>query len=363
MKFLKLLTVILYIMLLTGCYKKAPIDTTSVLSGVGNDVVDNTILSATYEFLVFKGQNEVSKSAITEEGRSIFDIYNKRLLEIKKSLITGTTRLLLIGEDRAKLGIQDIIDVYLRDQDRNLNTTIAVCKGKAKDLLNMEPNEDSTVSEEIEDLIDTSFETNFTQWDVNIKDLFNMRFQAGRRIMIPYIEKYKDIVKLTSIAVFENDKMVLVIPEDDVKYINLLRNYTSIGYLTFKSDTPFSSTDILCKSKRKVTAYINNDKITYDIKINIKATLKELDENVFKKLDKKTIDTIQTLYSEELEAKLKDIIKKYQGDFNIDVFDIEKYALAKLGEDKETFVKNKFNSAKINVNVNITIKNIGRLIQ
>ncbi|WP_163215793.1 Ger(x)C family spore germination protein [Clostridium thermarum] len=363
MKFLKLLTVILYTMLLTGCYKKAPIDTTSVLSGIGNDVVDNATFSITYEFLVFKDQNKISKSAITEEGRSIFDIYNKRLLGTKKSLITGTARLLLIGEDRAKLGIQDIIDVFLRDQDRNLNTAIAVCKGKAKDILDMEPNEASTVSEEIEDLIDTSFETNFTQWDVNIKDLFNMKFQAGRRIMVPYIEKYKDTVRLTSIAVFENNKMVLIIPADDVKYINILRNYNSVGYLTFKSNTPLGSTDILCKSKRKVTAYIDDGKITYDIKINMKATLKELDENIFKKLDKKTIDNIQTLYSEELEAKLKDIIKKYQGDFNIDVFDIEKYALAKLGKDKETFVKNKFNSAKINVNVNMTVKDIGRLIQ
>ncbi|SKA78607.1 germination protein, Ger(x)C family [Caloramator quimbayensis] len=363
MKHFKVFFVIIPLILLSGCYNKVPIERTSVVSGAGHDIIDNKILSGTLEFLIFSDNNKISKDVSIQTGKSVFDMYNKRLLLTKKTYLTGTLKTLLISEDRAKFGISDIIDTFLRDQDRNLNTTVAICKGKASDILNMKPLESTSMSEEIEGLIKSSYETNFTQRDTNIKDLYNMRFQEGRRIMLPYIEKYEDTIKLSSIAVFEGDKMIFKIPEEDVKYVNMLRNENSLGYLNFKGKSTLESFDIISKNKRKVKVNIEDDNITYDIKLNLNSLIKEDSLSEIEELDKKTIENIQQKYSEELKTKLENIIQKYQREYGVDVFDIQKYAVAKLGKDKEKLIIDKFQDSTINVEVEIKINSIGRVIR
>lgn len=363
MKRFKVFLAFLPLILFTGCYNRVPIERTSVVSGAGHDIIDNKILSGTLEFLIFSDKNKISKDISTQTGKSIFDMYNKRLLDTKKTYLTGTIKTLLISEDRAKFGIKDIIDTFLRDQDRNLNTTVAICKGKASDILDMKPKESSSMSEEIEGLIKSSYETNFTQRNTNIKDLYNMRFQEGRRIMLPYIEKYEDSVKLSSIAVFEEDKMIFKIPEEDVKYVNMLRNESSLGYLNFKGESLLESFDVVSKSKRKVKVKIEDDNITYNIKLNLNSLIKENSISDIKELDKKTIEKYQDKYSEELKTKLESIIQKYKSEYGVDVFDIQKYAVAKLGKDKEKQVIDKFKDSTINIEVNIKINSIGRVIR
>ena len=357
------LLIFIPLLFLTGCYSKLPIERASVLAGIGQDVIDKETLSSSFEFLVFSGENKITKTVITHKGVSIFDIYNNRLLEAKKNLLPGTIRLLLISEARARQGVDDIIDVFLRDQDRNLNTTVVVCREKTEDILNMTPKEATTISEEIEDLLKSSYQTNFSQRDTNIKDLFNMKFQDGRKMMLPYIEKHENTVILDSIAIFDNNKMLFKIPAKDVKYVNILRNDKAKGYLTLKEDNTLLSNDIQCKSKRKVSVQIDNDEITYNIKLNINALLKEVNTDQFKELDRKTINKLENLYSEELKVKLEDILKKYQKNYNIDVFDLEKYALAKLGKDNEALVNKKFKGSKINIDVKISVSSTGRLIR
>lgn len=363
MKNLKFFIIVLPVILLSGCYNRVPIERTSVVAGAGHDITDNNVLSGTLEFLIFSEKNKITKDIATQTGKSIFDMYNKRLLSTKKTYLTGTIKTLLISEDRARLGISDIIDTFLRDQDRNLNTTVAICKGKASDILDMKPKESTSMSEEIEGLIKSSYETNFTQKDTNIKDLYNMRFQEGRRIMLPYIEKYEDSVRLSSIAVFEEDKMIFKIPYEDVKYINMLRNDNSLGYLNFKGENQLESFDVISRCKRKVKVKIENDNITYDIKLTLNSLIKENNIKDIEELDKKTIEKYQNKYSEELKAKLESIIQKYKKEYGVDVFDIQKYAIAKLGKDKEKQVISKFKDSTINIEVNIKINSIGRIIR
>ncbi|EYE89409.1 hypothetical protein Q428_02685 [Fervidicella metallireducens AeB] len=361
MRFLKLIIIIILVSFQTGCYNKTPIERTSVLSGVGHDIVGEKKLSTTYEYLVFSNQNKITKAVITTTGETMFDVFNDSLLETKKTLLPGTLRLLIISEDRAKIGIQDIIDVFLRDQNNNLNTTVVICKGKAEEILKLQSVESTTMAKEIEDLIKSSYESNFTQRDTDIKDLFNMRYQAGRTIMLPYVEKYKDTVRLCSIAVFKEDKMIFKIPREDLKFVNMLRNNNSSGYLTFNSGGLLNSLSLSCVSKRKVTFEMQGDKLIYNIKLNLKTLVKEDTLKNFQKLDRNNIENLRKTVSSEEKTKLEEIIAKYQNNLDVDVFDIQKYALAKLGKDKEEFVKENFRNSKINIDVDIKIDSTGRL--
>ncbi|KRQ87910.1 Spore germination protein A3 precursor [Caloramator mitchellensis] len=361
MKKINLLLIIIPF-LFTGCYDRAPIERTSITVGIGQDLADNETLSASFEFLVFQQGDLTSKEVITTTGKSIFEMYNKRLLITKRRHLPGTIRLLIISEKRAKFGIEDIIDVFLRDQERELNTTVVVSKQKTEEILNLKSKDATTMSEEIEDLARSSFEANFTQRDTNIKDFFNMYFQDGRRIMIPYIEKYKDTVKISGIAVFEKDKMLLVIPEEDAKYVNLLRNDNSKGYLSFPKETS-KSFDLFCSSRRKVKVDIEDDKVNYTIHVLIYASIKEENSDEFDELSKEQVEELQTKYSNKLKEQLEEVIKKYQSNYGIDIYDLQKYALAKLGKDKADEVEKQFQNSNINVEVKIKFLSTGRLFR
>ncbi|SEF52661.1 germination protein, Ger(x)C family [Caloramator fervidus] len=363
MRYLKKISyIVLFIFIFSSCYNKAPIERTSIISGVGHDLKSNKKLSSTFEFTVFKGQNIIDKMIVTTEGTSIFDMYNKRLLITKRKHLPGTIRLLLISENRAKYGISDIIDAFLRDQERNLNTTVAVSKQSTENILKMNPKDSNTMSEEIEDLIKSSFEANFTQNDVTIKDLFNMYYQEGRHIMIPYVEKFKDTIKLGGIAVFKDDKMIFVIPEEEAKYVNILRNDKAQGFLSFTSETS-KSFDIACQSRRKIKVDYDDENIVYNINILIYASIKEANIDNSLELSKEKITELEEKYSKEISKKLQEISDKYKNNYQFDAFDIQKYAIAILGKDKQKYVEDNFKNSKINVQAKIKILSSGRIIR
>lgn len=349
-------------LIFTSCYGKPSIERTSVIAGIGHDIDKDKILSSSFEFIVFKSQNVVDKSVVTTKGKSIFEMFNKRLLITKRRHLPGTVRTLLISEERGKFGISDIIDAFLRDQERNLNTTVAVSKQRTEEILKLNAKDSNTMAEEIEDLIKSSYEANFTQRDTNIKDFFNMYYQEGRHIMLPYIEKYKDTVKVSGIAVFKKDKLIFTIPEEDSKYINLLRNEKAQGYISFFNEN-FKSLDLHCHSRRNVKVDIKDNKITYNIYLLIYSSVKEANIDNTEELSKDKLTELEEKYSNELTKKLQDIADKYQNKYGTDIFDVQKYAVAKLGRDKIDFIEENFINSNIKISAKIKILSSGRLIR
>ncbi|MDO6355683.1 Ger(x)C family spore germination protein [Caloramator sp. CAR-1] len=358
----KISLVLLFMLIFTSCYGKPSIERTSVIAGIGHDIDKDKTLSSSFEFIVFKSQNVFDKSVVTTKGKSIFEMFNKRLLITKRRHLPGTVRTLLISEERGKFGISDIIDAFLRDQERNLNTTVAVSKQRTEEILKLNAKDSNTMAEEIEDLIKSSYEANFTQRDTNIKDFFNMYYQEGRHIMLPYIEKYKDTVKVSGIAVFKKDKLIFTITEEDTKYINLLRNEKAQGYLTF-FDGNLKSLDLFCSSRRNVKVEINDNKIAYNIYLLIYSSVKEANIDDAQELTKDKLIELEEKYSDELTKQLQEIADKYQNKYGTDIFDVQKYAVAKLGRDKIDFIEENFINSNIKISAKIKILSSGRLIR
>ncbi|TDT51957.1 Ger(x)C family spore germination protein [Fonticella tunisiensis] len=368
MRGIKIALLILIMMGFAGCYGRVPIEGLAVLAGTGNDLEKeaNNKFKNTIEFFVFKEEDKIERTVITVNSETAYTAYEKRQIKMKKNPLVGTIRAYVIGEERAKYGIGDLLDTFIRDQERNLNTVMVVCKGKAEDIFMLNPVENSTISEDIKSELQSSINSYFLTREMEIKDVFNMYYQEGRRIMIPYIEadrgKYVDTVKISGIAVFEKDKMIFMIPIEEAKYINLIRNSNSKGYLSLVNENDRTkSTDLFCTSKRKVKVSMENDKLIYDINIDIKAENKMNTAGSEGEPSENNIEMIAKKIEKQTEDRLKETIARVKQKYGVDVFDIEKYAIAKLGRDKEEFIKDSFKNSIINVNVNVKIISTGRL--
>ncbi|MCX7694203.1 MAG: Ger(x)C family spore germination protein [Caloramator sp.] len=362
MKSRRLILLLIFILFFTGCYNRVSIEKLSVIVGIGFDVgKDKKEIENVAEYLIFRGQREIDRGVSLEVGKTINEANSNRQLNLKKNYLLGTVRAYVISEERAKLGIKDIIDTCIRDQERNLNTIIVVSKGSCKDIFEQTPKEESTMADEVKELIEASYSSNFFTNNAGVKDLANMYYQEGRNIVIPAIEKKDSTIRIAGIAVFDKDKLKKIIPIEEAIYVNLLRNYDVKGNIALVMEDYKKAVDVECISKRKVYVDKVDGKLKYTIKLNIEGEIKLNTYNFDEENNvQKILDDIKIQLTNNLNENLNKIIERAKNDYEIDVFDIQKYAVAKYGRENEESIRESFKDCEIEVMVNTKISSTGR---
>lgn len=362
MKRIKIFILLSALLFMGGCYDRVPIEKLTLTAGSGYDV-DNDFYVNSIEYLLFRGNKTIQKNVISSLGNTLYGNRNDRHLRIPKKTLISNVRIYLIGEQRARIGIKDLLDSYVRDYERSLTPVVAICKGKAEDILRLTPKSNITSSEALEGMIETSADAYFFNKKNKLKDILYMHYQEGRRMIIPYIEQEKDMVKISGLAVFDKDMLIRIIPINEALYVNLIRNHKGKSYLSNMTPIKNQYIDIYGTSKRKVKVSYVDNKIKYDIRVNIKGEIKLDTEHPEVALDKKDIEEVEKSFEQELEKNLKAIIKKAQEEYKIDVFDIEKFSYAKFGHNKLKTLNSSFEEAAIDVKVKVKLTSAGRLLK
>lgn len=348
-------------MFFTGCYKRVSVEKLSIITGIGFDVDEEgkEIVNSS-EYLIFKGDRQIDRGVGIERGKTVNEADSDRQLNLKKNYLLGTIRAYVISEKRARLGIKDIIDTCIRDQERNLNTIMVVSKGDTKEIFELTPREGYTMADEIKDLIDSSYSSNFFTNNASVKELANMYYQEGRNIILPVIEKSGHTIKISGIAVFYKDKLKEIIDIRDTIFINLLRNDDVRGSISIALKDYNNAVDVNCISERKVRVEEIDGRLKYTIKLDIKGEVKLKTMEFSEEEEKKVVTEIKKLVEESIKENTKKVIEKAKYDYKIDVFDIQKYAVAKYGRDNMEKIEQQFENSDIDVEVSVKINSTGR---
>ncbi|WP_027633797.1 Ger(x)C family spore germination protein [Clostridium hydrogeniformans] len=360
MKKIKILIPLILMFFLSSCYDRDPIEKLTLISGAGYDI-NETEYTNSIEYLIFKGNKVVNREVIKSTGETLYESKNRFLLKTSKENLIGNIRTYIIGEQRAREGIKDLIDVYIRDYDRRLTPILIVCEGSADNILRLMPKNSITMGEVIEGLLETSANSYFFNHKAELKDIIYMYFQEGRRMIIPYIRQVEDRVEVAGLGVFEEDKLVKVVPLKEAFYTNLLRNDKAVSYINQLPVTKNQYISLYGRSKRRVKVTKENDKIKYNIEVKIKGDIKVDSEHEKIDIDKASIKEIEEQFSRDLEANLNNIIYKYQKEDNMDIFDIEKFSHGKFKEKELKELNSSFKDAIVNVNVRVKVNSTGRL--
>ncbi|SHF18066.1 Ger(x)C family spore germination protein [Caloramator proteoclasticus] len=362
MKSSRLFLLLIFSLLFTGCYNRVSVEKLFVIVGIGFDVgKDNKEIENVAEYLVFRGQREIDRGVSLEIGKTINEANSNRQLNLKKNYLLGTIRAYVIGEERAKLGIKDIIDTCVRDQERNLNTIMVVSKGSSKNIFEQVPKEESTMADEVKELIEASYSANFFTNNAGVKDVVNMYYQEGRNIVMPAIEKKDSTIKIAGLAVFDRDKLKKLIPIEEAIYVNMLRNNDVKGNIALVMDGYEKAVDVECITKRKVYVDREDGKLKYIIKLNVQGEIKLNTYNFEEENDEqKIIDDVKTQLVNNLNENLNKIVERAKNDYEIDVFDIQRYAVAKYGRENEERIRESFKDSEIEVVVDAKIRSTGR---
>ena len=409
--------------LLTGCYNKKELDNLAYVIALGADVGSGDELNITYQIAVpVKISSDSGKTGEenyithTVTANSLYTGNSKVNSLTSKEVNLSHVKLIVYSEELAKQDLSGHINGIVSNVSIRPKTTVALCKGKAKDFLEkITPNLEASPARYYELLFESQKYTD----DTIASELINFYSTAGALDQATTLlilsnqsgddesssktkneenikieqqitgisnktnqneksgsgggggeeksedKKNKSETKFLGIAAFNGGKMVGTVPEELVASHLILTSALKNGNITVEDveeKNKLVSINLRQNKCCKFKVNIKNDTPEINITVNLTAKLQSSNSTT-DYLTNKNKNTLKEKIEEKLENQLKEYFKLTQ-EFNSDIAGIGKYVKTKYLTweefEKSDWLKN-YKNAKINVNVNVDL-NVSRVI-
>ncbi|SHM15919.1 spore germination protein KC [Caldanaerovirga acetigignens] len=299
-------------------------------------------------------------ATVSTLANSIHSASRQMSRRLSRRLFFEHTRVILIGEEAARDGIEGVVNFLSRNTEVNRRGRIMVVKGKAEDALKAKNEYETLLALYISNIFENwNFCSRFVE--ITIDDFLKKAYTTKGNVLLPRLTPGKTDVSIGGAAVVKKYKLVGWLDEDETLGVNFVLGKVRGGDLTFKKpgmDYPVVMSIVQISTKMELieAGTYPKFKITPEILADIVETPVDMkiDESALKKLEK------------DLEGKVNQIIlkgvKKVQKEFQVDVLGFGEY-LYKYKPDVWEYYKedweNVFPDAEIIVDTKATIRGIG----
>lgn len=373
MKKIVLIIITLFILLISsGCYNYKEINDMAIVSSIGIDKDnknDKYIVSAQIMNSKESENSEDSQITVyTKEGDTVHEALRNITLKSPRKLYGNHLSKIVLSEEVAKEGIDNILDTFNRVTEvRNEFIITIVKEDKASDVLKVLTTTESIPAEYVKLSLKIADETSGLTYATKLDEFISLYLKKGIDPVVPVLKIDKKEKKGTTInnitttnpiskiiiedlAVTNKGKLETYLKNEEVIGYNFLRNQIQKMIIPVKCDDEnnYASISIL-KNKTKSSAEKKDNKYIINFNINSEAIITEYnckkdltDEKVIKELEKDTEKKIKRYIKKSLN-KQKETKGKFLGLERIIYLDYPKY-------------KNEDYSVKYNVNVNLVRK-------
>ncbi|MDP4118494.1 MAG: Ger(x)C family spore germination protein [Bacillota bacterium] len=322
-----IMLIIFLLMITTGCWNYREVDKLFVVAGVAFDKGKTERYAVTVEAIYMSGgkDTKMMPKTISAEGKTMFDAVRNIISVSGKRLYWSDNKVVIISKDIASEGVTNILDWIVRDSETREDTPILVSRGEtAKEIFGGETTE-PILSFALNDILENEKSLGKAQI-INISDYEIASNTKGASVAIPAIhlkqENEKKTPEIMGTAIIKNDKFAGFLDGEETKCLYFIRDEITYGVLTEEirknNEQNLISLEIL-KSKTKVTPIVKNNNIKFNIDIETRVAIDEINgkgnffsEKAVKKLEK----TAETSLTAQIEA----FIKKMQLDYDADIF-------------------------------------------
>ena len=191
MKKLKLVSLLTILLLsLTGCLAKTELEDYAYVISVGVDKGSEDKYLVTFQIAVpikiagegSQGGKE-STSLVTLETDTLYNSISRADSMISKEITLSHNKLIVISEELAKSGVQELLNAFVTNREIRPKTSIIVYKGLAKDLLgNLEPILEKNPARYYDLLLDSN---QYTGYAID-NNLFDFYLSSKDKLSSPY---------------------------------------------------------------------------------------------------------------------------------------------------------------------------------
>lgn len=334
----------------------------SIPAGIGFDIEkagENTILyKISISSYVFQEKKTLSR-VTSGSQKSLGQTRQNRQLKMDKKFLIGLEKVDIISEEQAKEGIRNILDIFFNNPSSNDTALVAVCRGKAKDILEYPIQGYPSSSDYIEGMIKSAKSFNFFTDNYKTIDVFVRLDSEGRNFTLPYLVLANEGLKIDGVALFKDDKMIGKIGIQESKILNMLSPGSGKGIITIQKNSK-EYIDYYAKSKRKVKCTKENGQYNFDIslKLNGEVIANELDKKVSE--DEEERSKLEKEISEKVEELCNKFLKIMQEDYKADFLELGRVAAAKYGRDTGIDWNQVVANSNIQVKAEVKIEKQGR---
>lgn len=373
MKKFVLIIITLFILLISsGCYNYKEINDMAIVSSIGIDKDnknDKYIVSA--QIMNSKESEDSEDSQITvytKEGDTVHEALRNITLKSPRKLYGNHLSKIVLSEEVAKEGIDNILDIFNRITEvRNEFIITIVKEDKASDVLKVLTTTESIPAEYVKLSLKIADKTSGLTYATKLDEFISLYLKKGIDPVVPVLKIDKKEKKGTTInnitttnpiskiviedlAVTNKGKLETYLKNEEVIGYNFLRNQIQKMIIPVKCDDENNYASILIlKNKTKSNAAKKDNKYIINFNINSEAIITEYnckkdltDEKVIKGLEKDTEKKIKRYIKKSLN-KQKETKGKFLGLERIIYLDYPKY-------------KNEDYSVKYNAKVNLVRK-------
>ncbi len=373
MKKFVLIIITLFILLISsGCYNYKEINDMAIVSSIGIDKDnknDKYIVSA--QIMNSKESEDSEDSQITvytKEGDTVHEALRNITLKSPRKLYGNHLSKIVLSEEVAKEGIDNILDIFNRITEvRNEFIITIVKEDKASDVLKVLTTTESIPAEYVKLSLKIADKTSGLTYATKLDEFISLYLKKGIDPVVPVLKIDKKEKKGTTInnitttnpiskiviedlAVTNKGKLETYLKNEEVIGYNFLRNQIQKMIIPVKCDDENNYASILIlKNKTNSNAAKKDNKYIINFNINSEAIITEYnckkdltDEKVIKRLEKDTEKKIKRYIKKSLN-KQKETKGKFLGLERIIYLDYPKY-------------KNEDYSVKYNAKVNLVRK-------
>ncbi len=366
-------------LLLSGCWNRRELSNLSIMQAIGIDKTEDGQISITVQILKpgsIKSKNSEDDKAtttLTVTGKTIQEAFRNATTEADRKLYGAHVKVVVIGEETAKMGIAPLLDLFNRDHEDRRTRFMFIAHGKAKDVLETENPQEKIPAKAIESLAKATTSTSQIP-KVILNDVLKTIASKTSAPFIPGIEvieekkaeKSKKKLKLEGTAVFKEDKLIGWLDKKETRGLLWILGQVKSGILIVNSpsdEDKYVSLEII-RASSKVKPKFMDDRFIMNVKVTETGNFSEqfsgarlTTPETFKQLEEKQKAAIH----EEINA----VIYKAQKELGVDIFKFGEAVHREYPQEwKELKTRwaEEFTNLDINVDIDASLRNVGMIM-
>jgi Ger(x)C family germination protein len=301
---------------------------------------------------------------ITQIGNSLFSMNREMQSRTELSLFYEHLQVIILSERIAREGLEDVIDFFVRDPEMRRRVKVFISVGQAKSLLDVVPRIEDYSSTYLSKIPMNAAKTSRIVLKTDLGEVIQS-IHAGFDFVLPKVVPTKDEIKASGAAAFKEGRMVGWVSEIELEAIKFIINRYQGGVVTISSPEHEGGLVAMeiTSSKAEVIPLIQNDGLSFDIKIKVKGNYAdETKMHTHGKLTQDFLNKLEKGYEREIERICRAVVTKMQEDYKADVFRFcqvvatKKPAYWKKIEDKWD---NIYPTADVNIKADVSIELLG----
>lgn len=340
-----LLTMLLLPVLLAGCWSRHELNDLGITLGVGIDKKDDQQYVVSAQVVIpeavaaKKGGSGTAATILKGSGRTVAEAFRRMTTISPRNVYLSHLRVLVISEEVARDGIQYILDFFKRNRQLRPDFYVVVSKDvRAEQTLSILPRLEKEPAERIYRSLEISQREWSPTYGVFLDELAASIVTKGKDAVLTGIQILGDAeqgnlisntelvtggtkIKVSTLAVFNKDKLIGWLSEDESKAYNLIVNNVkrTHGWLPCPDGGRGNISLDIVRSKGTMKGSVRDGRPQVEIRIMQEESISEVQCDI-------DLTKPETIYKLEREAERKvtllveRTIRKLQTEYKTDIF-------------------------------------------